>query len=431
MPDILQLQRTKAEALKEMRAAIKKADEEKRNLTEEEISLFSGKEDEVKLLDEQIKREQNLQELEAKADTEMRDIESNTTTTETRETQEGKKEERGGFEGIGEFFYTIAENRSDPRLQALKRRRPGEGEGRTSQQMGIGALGGFAMPEQFWNEVKAVSPQEALIRPRATVIPAGSPPDAKITVPTLDQSAAQNIYGGITIQHAGEKITLSETNLKLRRATLEPKKLAAYAISSNELLINWQAAGPFLQGQMRKALVGAEDYDFLRGNGANRAVGLTQATCRIDYSRATASTIVYADVVGMFARVKMGGALVWLASQTTIPQLANIRDTGNNNLWIQNARDGIPSSMFGFPVLWNERAPGLGTAGDLILADISYYLVKDGSGPRVDISKDVLFSTDETAFRVVWYVDGTPWLNNAIGLEGSTSDTVSPFVILN
>jgi len=430
MPDILQLQRTKADALKEMRAAIKKADEEKRNLTEEEITLFSGKEDEVKVLDEQIKREQTLQDLETRAAGETRDIKADTTAGETRETQEGEKEERGGFDSIGEFFYTIAENRADPRLQALKRQRPGESESRTSQQMGVGALGGFAMPEQFWNEVKSVSPQEAIVRPRATVIPAGSPPDAKITVPTLDQSAAQNIYGGITVQHAGEKITLSETNLKLRRATLEPKKLAAYAVSSNELLLNWQAAGPFLQGQMRKAIMGAEDYDFLRGNGANRATGLTQATCKIEYSRATASTIVYADIVGMFARIKMGGNLVWLASQTTIPQLANIRDSGSNNLWIQNARDGIPSSMFGYPVLWNDRAPGLGTAGDLILADLSYYLVKDGSGPRVDLSDQVLFETDETAFRIVWYVDGTPWLNNPIGLEGSTSDTVSPFVIL-
>ena len=432
MPDILQLQRQKTEKIDQMRAVMKKVDDEKRNLTEEEINTYDGLRKECEATDGMIERERQLQELESRTQGENEDIRETVTTGETRTQQEAKKdlENRGGFSCLGEFFYALSEDRTDPRLQKLRRTAP-TSESRSTQQMGIGALGGFALPQQFWDGVMAVEPQEAIIRPRATIIPAGDPPDAEISVPTLDQGAAQNIYGGVVVQHTGENITLTETNAKLRKVTLKPKKITAYMVSSNELILNWKAATPFFQGLMRKAVIGAEDYDFYRGNGVNRAIGILNSACRVDYSRATASSITYADIVGMFARVKMGGSLVWCASQTTIPQLAQIRDTGNNNLWIQSAASGMPQSMFGFPILWNDRAPGLGTAGDLTLLDPSYYLVKDGSGPRIDISSDFLFSSDDTAFRLMWYVDGAAWLNEPLGLEGSTTDTVSPFVILN
>jgi HK97 family phage major capsid protein len=159
-------------------------------------------------------------------------------------------------------------------------------------------------------------------------------------------------------------------------------------------------------------------------------MGILNLPCRIDYTRATANSITYADVVGMFARAKLGGNLVWVASQTCIPQLATIRDAGSNNLWIQNATTGVPSKMLGFDILWNDRSPVLGTTGDLALVDLDYYLIKDGSGPRVDVSTEFLFQNDETAFRIVWFVDGQSWLNEPIPLEGSTANTVSPFVIL-
>ena len=36
----------------------------------------------------------------------------------------------------------------------------------------------------------------------------------------------------------------------------------------------------------------------------------------------------------------------------------------------------------------------------------------------------------KTVFKIVWNVDGHPWLTEPLALEGSTSNTVSPFVVL-
>ena len=87
--------------------------------------------------------------------------------------------------------------------------------------------------------------------------------------------------------------------------------------------------------------------------------------------------------------------------------------------------------LYGFPVLFHDRSPALGTKGDLVLADLSAYLIKDGSGPMVAVSEHFRFQNDEVAFRLVFNVDGQPWLNEPIALEGSTANTVSPFIVLD
>jgi HK97 family phage major capsid protein len=133
----------------------------------------------------------------------------------------------------------------------------------------------------------------------------------------------------------------------------------------------------------------------------------------------------------MYARLRMSMSPVWITSQTTIPQLAVIADAGNNNLWMPSAVAGLPPTLMGIPVLFHERSVALGTAGDLILADLSYYLIKEGSGPFVQASEHVYFTSNRTVIKVFWNVDGQPWLSEPIPLEGSAGNTVSPFIILD
>jgi HK97 family phage major capsid protein len=184
-------------------------------------------------------------------------------------------------------------------------------------------------------------------------------------------------------------------------------------------------------------MMGQEDYDFMRGNGVNRALGYINCAAAVTYNRAGANAIAFADVYGMFARAKQGGSYVWLASQTIIPQLAAMTDAGTHAVWI-GGRDGngaaqgpMPSTLFGVPIIFADRLPALGTKGDLSLVDLSYYLIKDGSGPAAASSEHVFFTSNKVVFKIVWNVDGHPWLTEPLGLEGSTSNTVSPFVILS
>jgi HK97 family phage major capsid protein len=182
---------------------------------------------------------------------------------------------------------------------------------------------------------------------------------------------------------------------------------------------------------MRLAVIGTEETAFYNGNGVARPLGVLSSAASVDRNRATANQISYADIVAMYAKLKMGGSPVWIASQTCIPQLCTIADASSHNLWVQSAAPGIPPTLLGIPVLFHDRSVALGTRGDLILADLSYYVIKNGSGPFVMASEHVYFTSNRTVIKIFWNVDGKPWLDEPLPLEGSTTNTVSPFVVLN
>lgn len=426
--DIISMKEKRLELINEQRGLLDKADEEKRNLTDGETEIYKSLDADIDKLDRDIlaaeQNEARRKKL-AEKEIEARKVEKkevNPIHIDHKLSYDPEKE----FKNVGEYFYTLVANPHDKRLSEMR-----------AQSMGTGSQGGYALPEQFKSDLLQVQPQEAIVRPKATVIPAGDPPDAKLTMPALDQTSGSNIYGGVVITHTGEGITMTETDAALREVTLEPKEMSAYIICTNKLLNNWDAASAFITTQLRKAMAGAEDYDFMRGDGINKSLGFINSGAGISVTRSAANTIAYADVYGMFARAKMGSNLVWIASQTTIPQLVTIVDAGNHAIWVgggnlQNGiATGIPPTLFGYPVMFADRLPALGTSGDINLVDLSYYLIKDGSGPFAGVSTELLFLSNRTVFKIVWNVDARPWLTEPIGLEGSTSNTVSPFIKLS
>lgn len=304
--------------------------------------------------------------------------------------------------------------------------------------MGAGTLGGFLLPDQFDSTLRMVEPQSAIVRPRSTVIPPGNVPDAALSFPALSQVAADNMYGGIVITHTGEAVPMIETFAKFREVTLQPKEISAFLCVTNKLLLNFESAGAIIMGLLRRAIIGCEDYDMLRGDGLNKCQGVLNADAAININRSAPNTISYTDVTNMLSRVLMRNAsMVWAASQSIIPQLSAMTAPSPWPVWTGGAMNtpgaasALPSTLFGFPLMFSERLPALGTKGDLSLLSLFEYVIKDGSGPIAASSDQIFFTSNLTVFKVVWSVDGKSWLSEPIQLEGAPGSTVSPFVVLN
>ena len=326
---------------------------------------------------------------------------------------------------FGEFLQTARWNPGDPALRS----KVVSGQKR-DMNMGVGAQGGFLVPEQFSNALKMIDEQSAIFRPRAQVIPAGDPPDAAITIPALDQSGANGVYAGVTVQWIAEGATKPETEPGFREIKLEPQEVAAHTVLTDKLLRNSAAAGALVQSLLRKAIIGAEEDTFLSGTGVGQPLGIINHPAAITIARAGANAIAYADIVNMFARAKFGGKLAWIASQTTLPQLMTMVDTSSHLIWQASAREGTPGTLLGLPFLLNDQSPVLGTEGDLILVDLDYYLIKDGSGISISASEHPLFTQNRTIIKAFWNVDGQPWLTTPLLARDGVS-TVSPFVVLD
>lgn len=414
------------ENLAKMRAMLDEADADDRDLTDEETEQYVGWEKEVDKSNKEIARLEKLTAAELEA--ENRKENPHRANFKARTHRYNKD-----FENIGEFVCSVIFDPGDPRLKDVEYREFEDIAGTSisnDMTMGTGTQGGFAIPEQFREELLQVQPAEAAFRPRATVIPAGDPPDAKISMPALDQTSNQNVYGGVIMYKVGEGATLTETNVRLKQVSLEPQGLGGYIQLTNKLIRNWRASGPLIATQLRKAAVGFEDTQFYSGNGIAGPLGILNSPAKIEVSRATANSIAIGDIRNMYARIKMGGSFVWIASQTTLPQLMQIQGGNSENIFIFDASKPVPNSLLGIPLIFHDRSVALGTKGDLVLCDLAYYLIKNGSGPFIAASEHYAFINDITTVKIINNVDGHPWLSAPLPLEGSTSNTVSPFVIL-
>lgn len=418
MIDILKLMREKDELLAKRQELLDAVVAENRSYTDEELAEVEDSQAKVADYDRKIK--------------EAQDIQTARTGNSPDDIAAALQEPAGdpapeGFRSFGDFLQAVRWNTGHPGLTYREKVLDSE---KRAMSMGVGTAGGFIVPEQFSQTMLQLDVASAIFRPRANVIPAGTPPDAAITMPALNQTGANGIYAGVTVKWIAEGGAKHETEPALLEVKLEPCEVAAHVIVTDKLLRNSAAAGALVSSLLRKAIIGAEEDTFLTGTGVGQPAGIIGHGSTINIARAVALQIAYADVIGMYSAFMFGGPAVWIASQTTLPQLMAMVDVGNHNVWQPSAREGAPGTLLGFPLILNDQSPVLGTQGDLVLVDLNYYLIKDGSGITIDMSDGYYFTSNKTIIKAYWNVDGQPWMTTPLTQRDGTSQ-VSPFVVLN
>jgi HK97 family phage major capsid protein len=324
--------------------------------------------------------------------------------------------ENPGFENVGELVFCARFQPNDSRIQALL-------------EMGTGESGGLPIPDEINPTLREVRPQEAIFRPRSTVVPAGESPDADLVLPSLNQGSGSNIYGGVVVDWIGEGGDKPETGIKLKETRWSPKEVAAHIVVTDKLLRNWRSASSLIERMLRGGILAAEDVAFLRGNGLGRPLGVLSSPALKKVNRAGANAVAYADLANMEAELHEDGEAIWVVSPRVIPQLRQMEDTAGHLIWQEDARSGAPATLLGRSVVRNYRSPALGTLGDVLLIVPAYYLIKDGVDTTIAASEHVLFKQNKTVVKAFKTVDGGPWLDGPIAQEDG--ETYSPFVALD
>lgn len=413
----------------ELRGIINAAETEDRDLTAEEQASYDSQKADLDALDKRIERMAGVEAAETAGGNIVRAAARGGQVT-VPDGPHGRTE----FESMGEFLSAVRFNPNDQRLNFVENVAAGaDGQIDASLRMDNDTQGGFMVPPQLRETILSVQPQDALVRPRANVIPAGSPPDAAITMPALDQSGAnpKNMFGGVEFKWIAEGEEKPETDAKLKSITLSPHEIAGFVTITDKLLRNWQASGAFIENLFRGAYSAAEDYAFIRGTGIGQPLGAINSGAMKFINRATANHVAYIDLLNMVSRFLMRGGQspVWSMPQSSLVDIATMTDPEGHYIWKPGAVDGFAGTLLGYPVRWNNRAPGLGVKGDITLVDWSQYLIKDGSGPFVATSEHVKFTSNQTVIKFFSNVDGAPWLTAPIVEENGWE--VSPFVGLD
>ena len=247
--------------------------------------------------------------------------------------------------------------------------------------------------------------------------------------------------GGIRAYWAAEGATKTPSYTSFAQVALELKKLIGYTTCTDELLEDVSA----LEAWIGRAF--AAEFDFkiadaiINGTGVGQPLGILAAPCLVTVTAETgqgATTIVTENIIKMWAR-RFGPHTknyVWLINQDIEPQLYTMGlaiGTGGIPVYMPaGGLSGAPySTLFGKPVIPCEQCASLGAAGDIILADLSQYVMIDKGGMKSASSIHVNFTTDQTAFRFVYRCDGQPLWVSALTPYKGTGNTQSPFIVLN
>lgn len=340
-------------------------------------------------------------------------------------------DEDGKFKSRGEFFQKVFESgqgwNHDSRL--VHTRNLGENFGDT---------GGFLVPEEFRPDIMQIPLETSVIRPRAFTMPMNS---NVLRIPSVrDTSHASNVFGGVSASWGseGEDISSSTNQPSFGQVVLDAKKLTGYTVVSNELMMDSAIAVDTLLSRMfGQAIAYFEDVAFISGTGAGQPQGILNSECLISVAKETgqaAATIVKENLDKMYSRMLPSSLAnsVWIAHNDTFPQLASLSQavgTGGGPVWVSNMAGGPPNSIYGRPIIFTEKASTLGTAGDIMFVDLSYYLIGDRQALTTSASPHVRFVNQETVIMFSERVDGRMWLDSALTPRNG-SNTVSPAVAL-
>ena len=295
-------------------------------------------------------------------------------------------------------------------------------------------LGGALVPEEFRPQLLNMMLQPTSIRSRATVLPMGS---SSMSIPAIrDETHADGtVFGGVRFNWTEVNDTIVESEPDFKLVRLIARTLAGRTTIPNTLLEDSFITVPqLIMSLWTQAVPWIEESAFIRGDGTGKPLGILNSPALAKVSRKTANEFAVADMFAMMSRVPPGsmGRCVWMLNPQVLPQLGSL-NSGDVQVWMPALSASMPSTLAGYPVIFNEHCSGLGTEGDVLFVDWMYYLIGDRQALSMMASPHEQFSRNRTVIRGVERIDAQPWIDTAIipAQRTGSSFTLSPFVALS
>lgn len=347
---------------------------------------------------------------------------------------------RWGFQSMGDFASAVRASVLNP--ASMDQRLVQNASLSTYGSEGIGADGGFAVPPEWRAEImRAVEGEDSLLSRTDQQRVSGN----SITFP-VDESTAWQSTGGIQAYWDGEGSTITQSKPQLKDVTIKLHRLTALVPMTEELLEDAPAMSSYVTSKAGEKLAFKVNDAIVNGTGAGQPLGIMNAPCKVQVSKIgsqVAATIHAKNIVTMWSRLPASSQrnAVWLVNQDCLPQIYQLgfavtdgttTNVGAGALYMGPGQlaAGAPSgTLLGRPIVVTEACQTLGTAGDIVLADLSRYLTVVKGAMRADTSIHLWFDQNAVAFRFVMRLNGQPWLSSAIARKNG-SNTLSHFITL-
>jgi HK97 family phage major capsid protein len=348
--------------------------------------------------------------------------------------------------GLGDFVRQVidAGDPRDPENAAKARERLDrvyQSKFQRGMAEGQGSTGGFLTPVVYEQQILEFAAEKTVLSSAAFPVPLGArtvewPALDQYAVPTAGQSA---FFAGVKVFRKNENAARTASQPALKKVALNANDMTAYTEFSRDLQAD---ATPAVDALITRLIGGAigwrEDWECLNGTGQGQCLGIYNAPCAINVTRNTGATIKYQDVFTMITRMLPSELMecAWIIHPYTFSTLLALADPSGKFIMLPyvvgemaSLNAGPRYQMLGIPVLVTEKAPALGSLGDLALVARSRYLLGRRAGLEIGLSEHFKFDTDQVAIRAKLRNDGQPQQVKPITLADGTS-TVSMVVLL-
>jgi len=407
-------------------AILNKAEKEDRFLSDEENKEVKRIETEIANWDESIRRAESIGALTRSAEKEETEERS-----DEPEVKPMPKKEDKGFRCLGEQLMAVYRaampgGRIDERLST----RAASGLNETNP-----SDGGFLVQKDFVSELLKKTFETGILASKVRKIPISTNANGlKINAIDDDNRTNGNRFGGVQTFWTDEAEKLAESKPKFRQIDLSLKKLTGLCYATDELLQDSAALEAVIRQAFQEEFAFKIDDAILHGNGAGQPLGIlkSNAVVKQELEQGQTAKVTVENLVKMWSRLwsRSRANSVWYINQQIEPLLYMLQ-VGDKPVYIPagGLSESPYATLFGRPVVPLEQCSELGDVGDIILADLSQYLLIDKGGINAASSIHVRFLYDEAVFRFVYRVDGQPVWNKPITpYKGSA--TLSPFVAL-
>lgn len=311
------------------------------------------------------------------------------------------------------------------------------------QNESVDAEGGFLIAPEYSAELFKRTYDVGLITSRCFQQPMSSN-ILKMNAVDEDSRADGSRWGGLQAYWAAEAAAYTSSKAKFRQMQLTANKLIALVYATEEQLEDGTALAAYINQAVPDELSFKMDDAAFNGPGDGMPLGVlfsNAAYVQAKDAGQAAKTVSSANILNMWSHLygRSRKNAAWFINQDVEPQLYPLAFQNASGAVLftgpmytppgVNGNNSEYGLLMGKPVIPVEQCATLGTQGDIVLADMSQYILGKKGGVRADSSIHVAFLTGEQAFRFMLRTDGQPLWKKPLTPKNGTN-LLSPFVTL-
>lgn len=363
--DLKEMRNQRGKAIADARALVEKAEEEKRDLSQEEQEKYDKYIDDAQKLGSKIESEEGLRELERES-----------AEKAYREKEEGGREEDRKSDSplAGEEYRAAYEKFMRGGREML------DGEEIRALSAGTGTEGGYLiMPEQMVDGILQEVDNLVYVRQAATKF--RMPSADSLGVPALAADPADADW--TTELQTGNL----DSTMAFGKRELKPNPFAKRIKVSRDLLMRMPGVEAFVRSRLAYKFAVTEEQAYISGSGDKRPLGLFTAsndgisTSRDVSTDNTATSMTFDGLLNCKYSLKgqYWSRASWMFHRDALKQLAKLKYGDGTYIWRESPRAGEPDMLLGLPLRMSEYVPNTFTTGLYvgILGDFSFYWIVD------------------------------------------------------